>query len=99
MDLTSMAESLLIQRQAALLRDLVRLSAERARDETSTKSEFTSATAAAETEYKELRLAISRRFETDSAGEETDYQEQRKSIVAWFTNDKAATEKEFQDRK
>src|SRR5579864_6986030 len=99
MDLTSMAESLLIQRQAALLRDLVRLSAERARDETSTKSEFTSATAAAETEYKELRLAISRRFETDSAGEETDYQEQRKSIVARFTTDKAATEKEFQDRK
>src|SRR5438270_8433191 len=86
----------LIERQGAALRDLVRLAAERAKGETSSKSGFGGATAAAEKEFQAARQAATRRFEGESAEEERSYQTAHQAILDRFNADHAANEKQHQ---
>jgi hypothetical protein len=91
-----MPDTPLIQRQGDALRDLVQLSAERAKAESATRSSYTSRTESIEQEFQETQQAIARRFGEESTEEAQEYGATHKAITDRFQSEHPAAEKDYQ---
>ncbi len=92
-----MTEPLLIERQRVLLRDLARLSKQRAEREAEIETRYRTQKEAAEKEYGQAGPAIHARLEADKATAEKEHAEARDRITKRFQTDYSATEKEYAD--
>src|SRR5260221_10310741 len=93
----SVSEPALIQRERAVLRDLVRLVAERAAVEPRIDAEFQKETEAVDEDFEIGYQDIIVRFATDKENAERAIHEARQELTRRFQAERAAADKEFAD--
>src|SRR5262249_39366808 len=86
----------LIERESTILRELIQMSVERAKAESGSKTGYTTATEAAETEFQQKRQQIVDCFQSAAAREEKAYQTARQGIVSTYQTEHTSEESEYQ---
>src|SRR3712207_6810937 len=90
-----MTDSPLVQRQRALLRDLVRLAAERAKAEQEAEADLLARTRGAERQLQQARQDARAVYEGEQEALKQDYEKERQDVLARFDQERKTAEREF----